>query len=80
MAMAAGARDLRIRVTGLADLPAVETSLRWREPGPRYVRVDEPVDELGRSFGLRFLNIALAEDMAGGGPFRPGPPDGTVSV
>jgi hypothetical protein len=63
-----------------ADLPAVETSFRRREPGRRYVRVDEPVDELGRSFGLRFRTNAPAEDMAGGGPFRSGPPDATVAV
>src|SRR4051794_20647654 len=68
-AMAAGASDVQIRLSGLADLPAVETSFRWGEPDRRYVRVDQPVDELGRSFGLRFLNIALAEDIAGGGPF-----------
>jgi hypothetical protein len=77
-AVLAGAEDVELHVRGFAGLPEIETSFRWR--GSRYTRVDEPLDELGRSAGFRFLNIDLHEDMTSSDLFGPGPAGAAIRV
>jgi hypothetical protein len=78
-AIQSGATDVGFTVRDLDGLPRIETTFRLSEPGPRFVHVDEPVDELGRSVGLQFLNIMLDEDLNGSRLYRRAfEPDSTV--
>jgi hypothetical protein len=64
-AAAAGATDLRFEVADLDGLPTIATSFRWGPDGTRFVRVDEPLDEVGRIVGFQALGIILDEDLRG---------------
>lgn len=79
-AEAAGAADVRFEVADLDGLPTVATSFRWGPDGTRFVRVDEPVDEIGRVVGFRALGIILDEDLRGSDLYRRPQPGTTVRV
>lgn len=58
-----GGRDVRIHVAGLDSHLVVELEFGLDgEPGRRFVRRDEPLDELGNVAGLAFLNIILDDE------------------
>lgn len=61
----AGGTDVEFSVRDLDGLPRIETTFRLDPSGPRFVHVDEPVDELGRPTGLNFYTVLLAEDING---------------
>ena len=58
-----GGIDVEFGVRDMDGLPRIETSFRLDPSGPRFVHVDEPVDELGRSTGLSFFTVLLDEDI-----------------
>jgi hypothetical protein len=64
-AVAAGATDVRFEVADLDGLPTITTTFGWGPDGTRFVRVDEPLDEVGRLVGYRALGIVLDEDLRG---------------
>jgi hypothetical protein len=61
----AGGTDVGFSVRDLDGLPRIETTFRLDPAGPRFVHVDEPVDELGRPTGLSFFTVLLDEDING---------------
>jgi hypothetical protein len=58
-----GGRDVRIVVTDLETRPVVDIEFGLEAaPGKRFVRRDEPFDELGRVAGLAFWNVIFDEE------------------
>lgn len=60
-----GATDVQLTVHDVETRPIIE--IAFTLDGARYMRFDEPVDELGRMWGgMRDLGISMEEDLAGG--------------
>jgi hypothetical protein len=58
-----GARDVRVHVAGFEANPIIEVEFGLDiAPGKRFVRRDEPFDELGNLAGLAFWNIIFDDE------------------
>jgi hypothetical protein len=58
-----GARDVRVHIAGIGANPVIEVEFSLdMAPGRRFVRRDEPFDELGNLAGLAFWNIIFDDE------------------